>query len=315
MIWHQPLKPDLSSDLSAPEHGCGSRLKLCVGIASVGRPHVVRGLLTRLEAQTRPADRVVVSVPSAADLGGEVLSFARHRALIGARGLTAQRNAILRELVDADVVCFFDDDFVPDCDYLQAVERAFLDDPALVGVTGHVVADGITGPGFSAADADRMLAAGQGATKPGLRVVYNAYGCNMAFRMDPIRRNRIEFDEQLPVYGWLEDVDFSRRLAPFGRLGRVEAARGVHLGVKGGRQSGRRLGYSQVANPFYLVRKGSYGAPRAAWLVSRNLAMNLIRSIRPEPHVDRFGRLVGNLHAAADLVRGRVHPMRIAMFD
>ena len=39
--------------------------------------------------------------------------------------------------------------------------------------------------------------------------------------------------------------------------------------------------------------------------------MNAARSLRPEPHVDRLGRLKGNLIAIGDLLRGRMHPMRV----
>jgi hypothetical protein len=41
------------------------------------------------------------------------------------------------------------------------------------------------------------------------------------------------------------------------------------------------------------------------------MAMNLVRSLAPEPWVDRRGRLRGNLLALADLMRGRMHPMRV----
>jgi hypothetical protein len=40
--------------------------------------------------------------------------------------------------------------------------------------------------------------------------------------------------------------------------------------------------------------------------------MNMVRSLAPEPWVDRRGRLRGNLIAIADLLRGRMHPMRAA---
>ena len=37
----------------------------------------------------------------------------------------------------------------------------------------------------------------------------------------------------------------------------------------------------------------------------------LLRSLAPEPWVDRRGRLRGNLIAIADLLRGRMHPLRV----
>jgi hypothetical protein len=70
------------------------------------------------------------------------------------------------------------------------------------------------------------------------------------------------------------------------------------------------LGYSQIANPLYLVRKGTV-PPRFAFnLALRNLVANAVKSPRPEPNVDRFGRLRGNLIALVDIARGRSHPRR-----
>jgi succinoglycan biosynthesis transport protein ExoP len=90
----------------------------------------------------------------------------------------------------------------------------------------------------------------------------------------------------------------------------------VHLGTKSGRQSGLRLGYSQIANPVYLVRKGSFAWCRAIRQIARNVAMNIAFSWRPEPYVDRRGRLRGNVIAIKDLARGQLHPLRIlAMQD
>jgi GT2 family glycosyltransferase len=132
----------------------------------------------------------------------------------------------------------------------------------------------------------------------------------MAVRTSAVQEGDVAFDEALPLYGWLEDVDFSRRLGRYGRIVRSEAARGVHLGVKSGRQSGVRLGYSQIANPLYLVRKGSLDRSRAFQQMGHNIAMNLVFSLRPEPYIDRWGRLRGNIKAIKDLLRGRLHPER-----
>ena len=73
-------------------------------------------------------------------------------------------------------------------------------------------------------------------TPPGdspLIEIYNLYGCNMALRLSAVYANGVNFDENLPLYGWLEDVDFSRQLAPFGKIIRNQRMIGVHLGSKG----------------------------------------------------------------------------------
>lgn len=137
------------------------------------------------------------------------------------------------------------------------------------------------------------------------------YGCNMAVRMDAVSRGGIRFDEKLPLYGWQEDVDFCRRLAPQGRIVWSPALRGVHLGSKRGRSPGLRLGYSQVANPPYLIGKGTVSRSWALRLIGRNIAANLLGSLRTQGLVDRRGRLRGNLVALRDMVLGRMSPDRI----
>jgi len=121
----------------------------------------------------------------------------------------------------------------------------------------------------------------------------------------------IRFDENLPLYGWLEDLDFSARLRAKGRIVETSRCVGVHLGVKNGRSPGRQIGYSHIANPLYLARKGSIGWRRAFSMAGKVLVANSVRVFAPEPFIDRRGRLSGNLRALGDLVTGRLHPMRV----
>ena len=266
--------------------------------------------LAELRRQTRAPDRVVVCGGGDADLSG--LEAAGAELMTAPLGTSRQRNAVLAALADCDLVAFLDDDFLPAPGFLAAMEAAFGADPALVAATGHVVADGIKGPGLSVAEGRALLAADAGAA-PGEAAVpaYNAYGCNMVLRLAPVRAHGLAFDEALPLYGWYEDIDLCRRLAPYGRILTLPGARGVHLGVKSGRTSGLRLGYSQIANPVYLARKGSYAWRRALVSMGRHLAINAVRSLHPEPWVDRRGRLRGNLLALWDLLRGRCDTRRI----
>ena len=81
--------------------------------------------------------------------------------------------------------------------------------------------------------------------------------------------------------------------------------------MKVGRTPGLRLGYSQIANPAYLVGKGTMRIGHALGLVTRNVAMNLIRSVSPEPYIDRRGRLRGNMLALRQIVRGRADPRQV----
>jgi hypothetical protein len=121
----------------------------------------------------------------------------------------------------------------------------------------------------------------------------------------------MRFDERLVLYGWQEDIDFTSRLRSRGRVVCVAGIHGVHLGIKAGRVSGVRLGYSQVVNPVYLIRKGSVPASFALPLMARNLAANLARSFWPEAWVDRRGRLRGNLLALCHVLAGRIEPEHV----
>jgi GT2 family glycosyltransferase len=286
-------------------------LRIAVGIATIGRSGLLAAVLEELARQSRRADRIVVCAPTEADVEG-VTAHAALEIVIGPRGLTTQRNAILARLGEFDVVQFFDDDFLPARDYLFVVEQAFAADPAVAMATGSVLADGIKGPGIDLDIARTILAAAAtGTCGTTFELVEDAYGCNMAVRLAAVRAAQCRFDERLPLYGWMEDVDFSRQLARHGCIVKLAGAKGVHLGVKQGRQSGVRLGYSQIANPIYLARKGTCPWPRSLRLMTRNIAANLARSLLPEPYIDRAGRVSGNLKAFGDLIVGRLDPGRV----
>ncbi len=289
-----------------------SSTRLAVAIATRGRPAVLAETLSQLRMQRRVPDLILVTYPAPQDVGDAPTSFPEVRFLQSAPGLTTQRNTSLSQLDGYDLVTFLDDDFWMAPDYLGTIEAVLSAHPCVMAATGHVLADGINGPGFDLQQARVLLqSAPVGSGKPTFKPVFNVYGCNMTLRLSPIHAHTLRFDEMLPLYGWYEDVEFSRQLAKFGTIIRVDQAYGVHLGVKSGRQSGRRLGYSQVANPVYLARKGSVGWTYAiASMTSRSLK-NLVYSVRPEPTIDRRGRLSGNVQAWRELLLGGLHPMRI----
>jgi hypothetical protein len=100
-------------------------------------------------------------------------------------------------------------------------------------------------------------------------------------------------------------------MAPYGRILHANRLRGVHMGSKSGRTPGKRLGYAQVINIVYMMKKGSITLPVGATRIARNVAANLVRQFSPEPWVDRRGRFRGNLMALGDSLRGQVDPQRI----
>jgi GT2 family glycosyltransferase len=292
-------------------------MRITVGVATSGRPETLKTMLHHLGSQLRAPDSVFVCVNKAADADGAEPTFPGVKVLLSAPGASTQRNAIIRAAIDSDVIVFFDDDFFPQADYLLAVERHMQACSGTVVLSGKVLADGIIGPGLTLSECMDILRRdreGRRDTSALSSVTrrFSGYGCNMAVRVSALRQGNVFFDENLPLYSWQEDVDLSRRLAVFGDVVEVSGARGVHMGVKSGRGSGVRLGYSQVANPLYLAGKRSgYPWSWAIRHVAKNVAKNLLRSLRPEPYVDRRGRLRGNMMAFRELFVGRMSPTRI----
>ncbi|PZM07610.1 glycosyltransferase family 2 protein [Rhizobium tubonense] len=291
-------------------------MKIAVGIATSGRRAVLSEMLDYLARQIRTPDAIYLCPASDDDIDLDIglsldLGVPVHL-VHGERGLCAQRNAILDAAAGYDLISFFDDDFLPKTCFLSRAERLFTDNSDIVVATGKVLADGIHGAGLSVSEAVAILEAdvGDDANEPH-RSVFNAYGCNMTFRMTAILDVGARFDENLPLYGWQEDVDFCRRLPARGTIVRCPALRGVHLGHKSGRISGLRFGYSQVANPLYLVGKGTVGLRWALRLMACNVGANILGSLASQTIIDRRGRLKGNLIAISDLLLRRLRPQRI----
>lgn len=284
-------------------------MQLAVGIATKGRAGILAETLAGLARQTRPPDRLLVCHTAPEDIAGVPGSGAF---ILAAPSTTLQRNVLIDAAADCDLMVFLDDDMALDPGYLAATERGFAAVDIVVS-TGTLLADGAKGPGLSHAEAARLLAG----VAPDLAAApvpaFNGYGCNMAVRLDAVRAHGVRFDERMTFYAWYEDIDFTRRLGAHGRIVRLPGAVGVHLGVKLGRGSGRRLGYAQMVNPIYLARRGSYPWGHALRSMARHLAINALRAWRPEPYVDRRGRLRGNLAGLADLLRGRVAPERVRL--
>ncbi|MCJ2101908.1 glycosyltransferase family 2 protein [Methylobacterium sp. E-046] len=268
-------------------------------------------MLANLAAQTLSPHAIMVCCTEPRDVG-DVAADPSITLIYREPGLARQRNAILEAMPsDTDYVVFFDDDFYPDPRWLETVTEVFTSEPDIACITGYVIADGILGPGLSPEDALARIAAHDPSGNRRIEENESPYGCNMAFRRTAIAGLR--FDERLVLYGWLEDRDFGALVAQRGgRRVKIGKAYGVHLGTKGGRVSGRKIGYSQVMNPVYLHRKSTMTTRQAIEQIGRNVMTNLVKSARPEPYVDRRGRLLGNLIAALDLLRLRLTPERAA---
>ena len=308
--WDSSGDASLEGERIHPSEGIEvDRTRICVGIATRGRPGLIAALVERIRRQSLVPTTIIISASTPSDIAG-LPCWPDVTVLMGTPGLARQRNLILRHVPHGtDVVAFFDDDFVPHADWLASVARTFRDHSSVACITGHVIADGIIGPGIPFSEACALADADRPAGHPDLIEDYSPYGCNMAFRCTAIEA--LQFDERLVLYGWLEDRDFGGALARNGwRLVRICDAQGVHMGLKQGRMPGQKLGYSQVMNPIYMIRKGTTTWKAVGNVILRNVAANLLRSMRPEPYVDRWGRLRGNMIAMLDLCRGRLTPER-----
>lgn len=285
-------------------------MRIHAAIATTGRPETVKRVVARIGQQSRAADGVLVVGASAADIAGLEGTLGNLELLVSSRGLCRQRNAALDHLEGrSDVVVFFDDDFVPADDFLAQLEALLEARPDVVGATGILIADGAQSAPISFDQALSQLDAFGRPMTANECDCQSLYGCNMAIRLAAAEGMR--FDEKLPLYGWQEDVDFTYQLSWRGRLVRTGKLTGVHMGARSGKTSGKRLGYSQIANVIYLWRKGTMRPWLGERLLFQNIVSNVVRSIWPEKDIDRRGRLAGNLLALRDLIKGTIDPERI----
>ena len=287
-------------------------MKLVVIIPTVGRKALAARLLAHLDDQERLPDEVVVSVPDPSHFDDATPHRYPVTTVYGPKGLTAQRNTALERVLDRfDAVLFLDDDYLPAKDYLRRLVEAFDANPDWVVVRGSIPVDGARTGGltFEQGLVELERVARHRPSPPCVIDQVGAPGGNMAFRTSAV--GDLRFDERLVLYGWQEDIDFSSQLSRHGRIVEWTELVGVHLGVRSGRASGVPFGFSQLINPVYLVRKGTMPAGFAARLMARNVAANVLKSLSPEPHVDRRGRLLGNLIAARHLLSGRCEPEHI----
>jgi len=303
---------DITSTQSAPSHVSlpAQGLRAAVVLASAGRAAELGDVIADLAGQTYPIASKVVCVPTEESLPAHVP--ADWKILLKKGGLTAQRNAGVEAVGDAaDVIFFFDDDSVVREDYIANGIAFFTQHPSMVGMTGRVLIDGTPSGGeVSREIAYAAVAASDRQTSGRFSKSRTLYGCNFAYRREAASSMR--FDERLPLYSWLEDHDFARRLMRIGELAKVADCVCVHRRAgSGGRANHLRLGYSQFMNPMYLLHKGSLPIWLAAWEIFRPTAKNVARALVSSERSWRRERLRGNLLAVSDVLRGKFTPERI----
>jgi GT2 family glycosyltransferase len=279
-----------------------------VVVCSANRPDVLSETIESLRhGQSLQPGEIIVSVFNPAHVPEKIRTDRGVRVVVSSRqALSAQRNAAIK-VVRTPYTLFLDDDVEIAPNFIESMERLLDEDKDVVVATGFVVVDGVRGD----TGVDRKLA--RGAVLNYVQELENCdreegYGCNLFVRTKIF--DHVLFDENLPLYGWLEDLDFSTNCLRYGRIIRNARTCVAHLGTPTGRISGLKFGYSQIVNPFYLWRKN--GKPTLAnvifahWVVSvvRNLCRTMIRVHGNRS--DRTGRFKGNLIAFCHLLTGKV---------
>ena len=287
-------------------------------VATLGRTERLRETLASLAACEPPPDEVIVVDGDGSEATRRVVeSFdgsgarSQHRYLSSSRGLTHQRNVGLAEATH-ELVVFVDDDmsFRLTPDLFRHVERGF-GDPAVVGVTGHIVDDEQRRFGQSRSRVRRLLFGKRNEGKL-TRFGYPRYlldplveadveymrGGFMGARRALARATR--FDETLTGYALAEDEDFSYRLSRLGRIRYLPEIVVEH--ERFGPRNMRALNRSLVVNRVYLFRKNFRQTPLArlefAGLVGVLFCHRLLNG--------EWAGVRGLAEGVGDVLRGRV---------
>jgi len=289
--------------------------KLAVVIASANRATALEETVSCVLRQSRRPAEIVLSVPQGeGHVSASTARLPDVKIIRGEVGLTRQRNRAVDALAaEIELVAFLDDDVELRNDYLSAIARAFCERPDVVFLRGHMVVNGLACNGSERtrarallADDMRVHAGDQAPLQLDLITSIDAYGATMSVRRAAF--DVVRFDERLPLYGYMEDLDFAQQCAHIGKLAYCHNARLVHLFMPSGRIPGIRMGFSQVANPLYLWRKGTLPSRVLCRVLMRHLAANALKSMLPRQPIDRRGRLLGNLMALRSAALGRVAP-------
>ncbi len=271
-------------------------------IASCGRPDILAETLESLLRQKKECGPIILSVEKAEDL--PITSEAwkalgnRIQVIQGKRGATRQLNRAIQALpANLELVTFLDDDVELAEDYLETIQRLFVDQPDVMGAQGRCLADGNI---YRSQAIALLRASSEEISQQKWEKAETLYGCNMT-----VRRRALEFarfDERLAEYGWLNDADFSSQVRGLGRLVTVPAARLAHLAAGGGRGNGRTFGISQIINPYYLWRKGSLNS------FSHVLLRHWLPALVANVSRGAWTRLRGNIRGLWEVLRGRGKP-------
>lgn len=268
-------------------------MEYAVIIASSARPKILEQTLDSLATQSAAPNSVILTTVREDDwVSSKTWPFPVIH-ISGAQGIPKQLNAAIALIAKSmPYVFIFDDDVELASNYCENALRWFERMPGLIAFSGHVLRDG----GVLRDEARGMLFERVATIPSKFDAATDIYGCNMCIRCSVLHAEA--FDEQLPGYAWLFELEWARRVKPHGEIGYVSDCLLVHLAEKAGRAPGYALGKMQVQHPIYLYRKGRISLRE---LIFKYLARLIVANIAKMPidsdTVDRLGRLRGNMDA------------------
>lgn len=283
-------------------------MALAIIIPSFGRKALLEATLRALLTHGGAEDKIVVITCRKED--EPAVESPCLVSLSGSKGSSCQRNRGL-EFLKAScqsyaAVLFIDDDVVLAPGFLENLLRLHSKFPEVAGFTVNVIADGaVTGeiplPSAEITATSWQPPCGLDSLIPS-KVPYGG----ISMRGDLL--GRIQFDERLAEYGFMEDLDFFVRLRCFGSTGYAHNCGLVHLAVGSGRTDQRKLGFSQIMNPLYLAKKGSLSWGDCSRHVGRVIVANFAGAFTAR----RRQRLVGNMLAWGFFLRRGPCPEMVA---
>jgi GT2 family glycosyltransferase len=287
-------------------HTAKDNLDAVAIICSTGRPQVLHETLISIQRLEPGLSSVLVSVAADTDVLEKSLALPGVRHLIAPRGSTAQRNAALRTLVSApNFIIFFDDDIEVAPNHLDSYAQCFQSNGNIVLATAVDLRPGITN---IVREHAQQIIGSQGVNNSSAAQYpscYTAYGASMAVRGTLL--GHVWFDENLPLYSFMEDYDFTLSCRAFGRCVEVQSAKYVHLETSLGRVSNTCRGYSEVVNPFYIMRKHRIG------LRPRMILGCLRRTVRSITSIPKDGstRFQGHIKGWKDVLLRNSDPRKV----
>lgn len=298
-------------------------MKTAVILCSINRPQVLHDTVVSLGKQTVPPIAVILSLCDISSALPQTLDIPFVRTVYGPLGLTKQRNTALSALpATAQYVLLMDDDAELAPNYLASMEDLFDRRNDVVIASGVCAMDGLR-IGRPLRREEAVAAVEKHPAEEKTESSEAAPGCNIFVRRAAVESER--FDERLPLSGWLEDYDFSVRCRRHGAIVWNLGTCTAHLAMqRAARERGFLVGYSQIANSYYLWQKGtipSFGKLVIAfWLPTLRISLHGILSWaihRNSPYnliFDHPGRVFGNFRALLDAALLRLRPERVLEF-